>query len=535
MMERAAMKNTNSASLVKGALLLTLAGLAGKVLGAGYRIPLQNLLGDAGFYIYQQVYPVLGFALMLALYGFPSAVAKMADSREEAGFRISWRGFYGPLWLILAVFCSALCVVLYGFAEFLAEQIGDLRLTEVYQFASFAFLTIPFTALLRGMYQHRHDMVPVAYSQFAEQALRVAVIIWAAAVLAQHSGDLYSIGRAAASAAMAGAGFAVLVLLLYAKRLRLQPAAPAPVPWRSYTGMLLGIGLVATLNHALLLVIQAADAFSLLPGLVRHGLAPEQAMLEKGIFDRGQPLIQIGSVLGSSFALSVMPAISREKLKREAGIYEPYMRLALKMSLVLGTGAAIGLMLIFPEANQLLFEDRSGTGSLQLLVLAIALSAWAMTGSAMLQGLGYYKRTAVFITCAFAVKWLLNIILVPFAGIAGSALATVLALSAMVILVFADLQKNVPQLFKKEQPAVKGTLLAGAAMALFLIGMHVAGELAGLESRLSCLLYVVLAVSGGVLIYLIVLLRSGAFLEQELAVLPFGKKLMRLNRKTRRE
>ncbi len=51
------MKEHDNTDVMKGALLLTLAGLAGKVLSAGYRIPLQNLTGDVGFYIYQQVYP----------------------------------------------------------------------------------------------------------------------------------------------------------------------------------------------------------------------------------------------------------------------------------------------------------------------------------------------------------------------------------------------------------------------------------------------------------------------------------------------
>lgn len=91
------MNENETNKLVKGALLLMLAGLISKVLSAGYRVPLQNLTGDIGFYIYQQVYPILGIALMLALYGFPSAVSKMTVELKAAGKSLSIRSFYIPV------------------------------------------------------------------------------------------------------------------------------------------------------------------------------------------------------------------------------------------------------------------------------------------------------------------------------------------------------------------------------------------------------------------------------------------------------
>lgn len=529
------MKEHQSSHLVKGALILALAGLIGKVLGASYRIPLQNVLGDAGFYIYQQVYPLLGLSLMLALYGFPSAIAKLAADEEGAGRRLSFRNFALPVWIILAIFCLSLALLVYAGAGDLANWIGDPRLKKLYQLASFAFLTIPFTATWRGLYQARLEAVPVAWSQLAEQFVRVTIIIWAAVMISRHAGNLYKIGQAASIAAMAGALSAFLVLCLYSRRIQtLQHGmAMRQIPWRRYTAGILLAGMAAALNHALLLVIQAADAFSLLPGLQAYGLEDEQAMMQKGIFDRGQPLIQIGSVLGSSFALSVMPAISREKLKREPNVYIPFMRLALKCSLVLGFGAALGLVLIFPEANRLLFKDASGTGSLQLLALSILLSSLAITGAAMLQGLEQMMRTAGYIAGIFLAKWLLNALLVPICGIYGSAAATVLALLVMTVLTAHNLAAHVPGLFSVHKQGLGALVKAGAAMAAFLLlGHFTAGRL--LESRLALLAYVSTAVAAGGFIYLTVLFRNHAFSKTELAALPYGEKLVQLYTKNRR-
>lgn len=50
-----------------------------------YRIPYQNIAGDIGFYIYQQIYPFYGFCLILATYGFPIIISKMVAERLERG------------------------------------------------------------------------------------------------------------------------------------------------------------------------------------------------------------------------------------------------------------------------------------------------------------------------------------------------------------------------------------------------------------------------------------------------------------------
>ncbi|MFL6517300.1 MAG: hypothetical protein ACJ8GL_04410, partial [Bacillus sp. (in: firmicutes)] len=50
------MKSVNqSKALFRGAFILMLAALLTKILSAFYRIPFQNIVGDIGFYIYQQV------------------------------------------------------------------------------------------------------------------------------------------------------------------------------------------------------------------------------------------------------------------------------------------------------------------------------------------------------------------------------------------------------------------------------------------------------------------------------------------------
>lgn len=67
---------------MKGALLLTISAIIVKILSAFYRVPFQNLVGDAGFYIYQQVYPFISFFVVWTSGGFAVAISKMLADAE---------------------------------------------------------------------------------------------------------------------------------------------------------------------------------------------------------------------------------------------------------------------------------------------------------------------------------------------------------------------------------------------------------------------------------------------------------------------
>ena len=57
-------------------MILTLALIIVKILSAIYRVPYQNVLGDAGLYAYQQIYPIVALGMILSMNAIPSAVTQ---------------------------------------------------------------------------------------------------------------------------------------------------------------------------------------------------------------------------------------------------------------------------------------------------------------------------------------------------------------------------------------------------------------------------------------------------------------------------
>ena len=71
-------------SLIKGSLILGLAGMLAKVLGFFFRWPLIMLIGDEGIGYYQLSYPLYMFFVAMAS-GVPIAVSKMISEKNAIG------------------------------------------------------------------------------------------------------------------------------------------------------------------------------------------------------------------------------------------------------------------------------------------------------------------------------------------------------------------------------------------------------------------------------------------------------------------
>lgn len=71
-------------SFIKGAAILGFAGIIVKVVGALYRIPLANIVGD-GMTFYDHAYPWYSWLLVISSAGLPTAISKIVAERVTLG------------------------------------------------------------------------------------------------------------------------------------------------------------------------------------------------------------------------------------------------------------------------------------------------------------------------------------------------------------------------------------------------------------------------------------------------------------------
>ena len=72
---------TKQRTFISGAVVLGIAGLIVKIIGAVFRIPLASLIDKEGMAYYETVYPYYSTLLVISSAGLPTAISKMVSER----------------------------------------------------------------------------------------------------------------------------------------------------------------------------------------------------------------------------------------------------------------------------------------------------------------------------------------------------------------------------------------------------------------------------------------------------------------------
>jgi len=505
----------------KGTAVLTVAALLTKLLSVLYRVPYQNMVGDVGFYIYQQVYPIYGMVVALSLAGYPVAVSKLIAERlaegDEAG-AAAVRRVALPLFSGLGVLLFA---VLYAGAETVAAWMGDIRLAPLLRLLSFSFLLFPLIAVLRGNFQGQHDMVPTAVSQVGEQLVRVTAILGLSYWALRRGADIYSCGMAAVAGTLGGMAASLLILLFYsAKRGRKKTTSHTPPVSSLHIGRrLLTAGTIVCLANMALTLIPLVDSFLFVPLLRETGAKLDEVKWLKGVYDRGQPLIQVGTVAGASLSLALVPFVS--SARRSQGAAFSHDLLPLRLAAVIGVGASLGLISLIRPINTMLFENDRGSLILAVLSTSVFFVTMALTASAILQGMGKERVAAVGVAVAVAGKLALMHWLVPPFGVLGAAFATTGAYAFMACFLYVRLRRECQLI--NAQKCIYPIIKAGVVMVVVLqLYMWLIDASAG--GRLWAAVEALGGVVVGAIVYIVCIVKGNVFSGQELSALPLVNK-----------
>ena len=517
------MRNTQMKNLMAGAWILSLGGLISKILSAVYRVPFQNLVGDTGFYIYQQVYPLYGIGMVLALSGLPVYVSKLIAAQPTVTARRKTARQSILLLTLLAV--VAFSLTMFG-ARGIARAMADPQLTPLIRVVALMFLLLPIVGGARAYFQGVGNMVPTASSQVVEQIVRVVIIITAAAVGRMQHWSLYTIGTVAMSGAIVGGSVAALMLLRPLRHELDGHLLPDPGerPDGQFARRFFMDGGALALFSALLVLLQLVDSFTITRTLSAAGMAPHLAKIAKGVYDRGQPLVQLGLVVATALSQSMLPDLTRRHLQGRADSFKRTAVMMLHLSLISGVFAACGLMVMMPAVNLFLFGDTQGSGVLAVYVLSVILVAALNAMSSLLQSQDQFRIPSIALATTLLVKFLLTPILTSMAGTLGSAWATVISLSVGLALVYRALPLVIrfalwDNHFRRKLLSVALAMGVGGTLMLALVPLN--GRLSGLA---ACFVVGVFALSAG----LIVAVRSGLLTLRELLLIPGGRRLAKL-------
>lgn len=257
-------------SFMKGAAILAVAAFITKLLGAIYKIPYQNITGNEGMFVYQQVYPLYSTLLTVATAGFPIAVSKLVSERLAWGDEEGAQRIFRVTSVILSLSGLVMFFLLYGGAPVVAGWMGSRELlTLPIQAVSTALLVVPIMSVIRGYFQGRHNMTPTAVSQVVEQGVRVVTILTLAWWFTAEGYGVVFAGTGAVFGAFTGAVAGLLVLLFYwhrsRKRMDKIPSSHSSVSRESPRNLvrrLVVLSIPISLGALVLPLFSLADSFT---------------------------------------------------------------------------------------------------------------------------------------------------------------------------------------------------------------------------------------------------------------------------------
>ena len=517
-------------SLIGGVSILGAAGLICKVVGVLYRIPLAALIGPMGMAIYHKVFPAYNLLLTVSSAGIPVAISRMVShyvTRDEKPNAV--RIFRMALWM-LAALGLVTTVLMMAFAPHISQAQGTPAAYAGYLCIAPSLFFVCVMSAYRGYLQGRRHMLPTAVSQLIEQVGKVAVALPLAAVGMAKGG--VALGAAGALlGSTIGEGAALLYMMVQKKKQdgemqHIQRENVELLHGKTVAKRLIAVSVPITLGACIVPLAGFVDSIMLTNLMVGAGMDQTAADILYGTYAGPVlTLINVPTALAMAMSTNLVPSIAsglargdRELVKKEADT-------GLRMAAVIGFPCSVGMSLLAEPVLHICYRGSYevsqlavGAELLRISSLTIVLFTMVQATSGILQGMGKQKIPMYTLFAGVLMKIALNYTLVRIPGmnIHGAPWASLLCYTVSMVPNLFYVCKYTGYRLDWKGVVLRPmlcTLVMGAAV--WALWHFLFGQAADLN-RWMLMLGTALCVLCGVVVYAVLILKTGAVKREDL-------------------
>lgn len=498
-------------SLIKGSLVLGLAGMVAKVLGFFFRWPLIMLIGDEGIGYYQLSYPLYMFFVAMAS-GVPVAVSKMISEKNAVGdiegsYEVVKESSY--LMMTLGIGTS---IILFLFAKPIINFLKwDMKSYYALIGISFAPMMVSFVSIFRGFFQGLQNMTPSGTSQILEQIGRVIIGVGLAYILLPK-GIEYSAGGAAFGAA-GGAMIACLYLWFKYLHVRREMGIKKVKTNTEVLNQILKIAIPISLGATVGSIMNLIDSILVPQKLIESGVVNATALYGQ-LTGKAAVLVNIPLTLSMAICTSLIPIISEHYILNRKEEMQSKINIAMKLSAVIALPCTLGMFCLAGPIMKLVFFDKyEGIEIFRYLSISIPFIIVTQTTTSILQATNHYIRPVINLVIGCIVKVVLTATLVPIPSINvfGAVIASVAAYVVVTILNLIALKTKTKCRVSVYDSFIKPGYASVAMITVVLFSYNFVMERVDSNS-ISCLLSIFV----GIIIYIIAILVFRVFSINEI-------------------
>lgn len=403
--------------VVLGTLLLTSAGILGKIIGFFYKIFLSRTIGAEGLGIYQLIFPISTICFAITVAGLSTALSKYIAEYQEKD-PTSPRRFLGSCLLtstVLSLFCM---LVLFRCSGFIAKNI--LLETRCEPLIRILAWSIPFASVhscIHGYYFGKKRAGIPAVSSLIEQTVRVIFVYFVYLIQLEKG---HTIGAATAVwglvAGEAGAFLFCITTLLLAK----EKPVSSPCKTRvSHPGLKLLTYSLPLSTNRLTLTLFATFESILIPSRLRlFGYNQTDALSIYGVLTgMALSVVMFPTVLTNSISVMILPVISEADSKHNLAKINRTIWQTIFGSLLLGSFCTLAFFVTGKWIGDVLFCNSLAGKFISMLSFICPFLFLSSILSSILHGLGMPSYTFVLNLFGSVIRILFVYLLIPLYGL----------------------------------------------------------------------------------------------------------------------
>lgn len=429
-------------NFIKGAAILSAAGLIAKIMGFGYRVILSRVIGDTGLGLYQMAYPIYTILLVVSRSGIPVSLAKLisdkiARDQRKSAFKIFTVG--RNLSLVVGFVFSLIMALLAGPIVNLLQW--DPRAYYAVLALSPAIFFVSIMATFRGFFQGLQDMVPTALSQIIEQLVRMMTMIVLVLLLIPYGLEYAAAGATFGAVTGAIAGLLTLIYIYYRRQKDIweyiQTGSVEDIDSLKIIKQISSLAIPITFGALVLPLMNLVDAAIVPQRLQAAGYQIGQATdLFGRLSGMAMVLVNFPTIITISLAASLVPSISEAFALNNDVTIKRRTQSAIRLTLLIGLPSTLGLFVLAEPLTTVIFNNSAAAIPLRVVAWGVLFITLQQSSSAILQGLGKTGIPARNLFIGAVVNGIINFTLTanPEFGIKGAALGTVTGFAIAAIL-----------------------------------------------------------------------------------------------------
>ena len=440
------MSKQRTENFMQGTLILSLASILVKVIGALFTIPLSNLYGADGTAIFTKAYNVYATMYTVSSVGLPVAVAKIVAESNALGRNKEVRQI-GKVALVTFLVAGALLSgsMIFGI-DIIVEFFGERCRYATLVVAPTVFLTCIVSAF-RGYYQGHGNMFPTAISQVIEAMGKLLFGLGLATVLMAKGYALEIVVAGAIGGVTIGtlisAVFMVARRMLDVRRDRRRVREDGRCRSnKTIFKRLMGLAIPITLSTSIMSVTNLIDSGMVVKRLINGcGMLELEAEHLFGVLSMAQKIFNLPQTIIACIGVSVIPAISAALALQQKKKARKLVESGLRLTGLMAFPCAVGLGLMAKPVLQILYYNQLADANaaaplLQEFSIAVVCVAFVSITGSILQSMGKVSIPVRNTFIGGAVKLIANYILVgiPAIGIHGAPIGTILCQGSIAVL-----------------------------------------------------------------------------------------------------